>query len=145
MPPEQRSLLGNPESCQDYLHQARNINFYLFSVFLSDVQLIILAFDIMMSRFQDRFFSSCHGMGMPQSYEEFASSRECSFPVVEGDTVHAPKASAGFYSLHTNILTLHLTFLRPLWLETVLFVCCHGGSGLWGGFSRQLLFWSKGG
>lgn len=39
VPSEQCSLLGKPESCCDYLHQARNINFNLFSVFLSDVLL----------------------------------------------------------------------------------------------------------
>lgn len=35
-------------------------------------------------------------MGVPQSYEEFTSSTECSFPLVEGDIVHAPKDCAGF-------------------------------------------------
>lgn len=66
-------------------------------------------------------------MGMPQSYEEFTSSTEYSFPLVERDIIHALKDCAGFYSLHTNILILDLTFLRPLWLEVVHFVCRHGG------------------
>jgi len=88
---------------------------------------IILVSDIITSRFLGLIFSYCHEMGMAQNCEEFTSNTEHSVPWVEGNIVHAPKDCAGFYSLPTCILTLELTFLRPLWLEAVPFVCHHGG------------------